>query len=230
MNLTSPRWQQLYCAKVSAWTEALLTPCTGDELAALCLLLGVASSGTKAERIARLLYMAALRCELGPWGAYAGQSAAAHALAATIAPRYTRKQLVALARRAGLFLSTTKVGLIIGLLQWRDACRQRGQAFDATLRQATAQRTFPVPPEEPTMPQRSLDDIRALPRVQAAAHLMTWTTMQLCALLRSLGDRPTRMIKGVCLEQVLAHTHPSTPATADAPAAPVAAQAPLELP
>ena len=101
--------------------------------------MGIPHSGTRFEQVDRLLDMASIRVELATWGEFQGVAANAHALSDEITPRYKRPALYALAKRAGLFTSTTKRGLVIGLLQWRDTCRRRGAAFDEELRRATKQ-------------------------------------------------------------------------------------------
>ena len=138
LRLTSQRWWRLYVSRPADWNAATLRDCTAEELEALCRLLGIAYSGTRDERCARLLDMAALRGELATWGEFQGVAQNAHSLASAIATRYRKPALVALARRAGLFVSTSKVGLIIGLLQWRDSCRRRGTAFNDEIRRALA--------------------------------------------------------------------------------------------
>ena len=138
LRLTSPRWQQLYRSKPTDWNAAMLAPCTLDELEALCRMMGIAHSGTRIERIARLLDMTNLRVELATWGEFQGVAQNAHVIASEIATRYRKPALTALARRAGLFISTTKVGLIIGLLQWRDSCRRNGAEFNEEIRRALA--------------------------------------------------------------------------------------------
>ena len=135
MKLLSERWQSLYRSRPGEWDEALLAAATGDELEALCRLMGIAHSGTRTQRVARLLAMAALRRELATWGEYQG-SEGAHKLAYAIAQRYTKAALLRLSRQAGLFIGTNKCGLATGLLSWRARCRARGQAFDDELRRA----------------------------------------------------------------------------------------------
>jgi hypothetical protein len=139
MNLTSERWRTLYRSSAADWSAATFVCCTADELVAMCKLMGIAHSGTNQERVARLLDMASLRVEVGQWGEFQGVASNAHALAAEVVKHYRKPQLLALARRANLFISTTKVGLVIGLLQWRDGCRMRGAEFDEQLRSSTKQ-------------------------------------------------------------------------------------------
>jgi len=119
----------------------MLEPCTLDELEALCRLMGVAHSGTKAVRIARLLDMAALRIELAEWGEYRVDDfmeshKEAHKIAEEVTARYKRKELIAMAKRAKTFYSIPKHGIVIGLLQWRERCRMQGQRFNDEIKQA----------------------------------------------------------------------------------------------
>lgn len=135
MKLTSLLWQQLYKSNPATWTEALLSPCTLDELEGLSRLLGVAFSGSREQRIERILIAASLRVELSGWGEYEGNPVRAHGLADQVAPRYTRKALITLAKRAGVYHGVSKRGIVIGLLQWRDGCRKKGQEFNNLLKQ-----------------------------------------------------------------------------------------------
>lgn len=145
MDLSSLRFRDLMRSDPASWTLATLAPCTRDELGGLCRLLGIAHSGTREQVAARLVVLGGIRAELGGWGEYEGDSARAHALAAGIAPRYTKARLLEMSRACGLFLSTSKLGHVLGLLQWRDCCRQEGQAFLGELRQArTIQRVLPL--------------------------------------------------------------------------------------
>lgn len=110
-----------------------MSPCTLDELSALCRLLGIPHSGTKDKRVARLLDLISLRQELAGWGEYDGDNRKAHVIAEEVMSRYTRPQLVGMAKRSKVFYSTTKRGIVIALLQWRSACRRQGQEFNREL-------------------------------------------------------------------------------------------------
>ncbi len=109
------------------WTSAQLSDLRAVELEVLCRLLGVAHSGTKPARIARLLDMADLRTILASYDR-PGQ----------ITPFFSRASLVALAKRAGIYAHTTKYGLAAGLLNWRNECRRRGSDFHDEMRAARA--------------------------------------------------------------------------------------------
>lgn len=141
LNLATQRFQALYRSNPRDWTDEQLMACTQDELTALCKLLGVAHSGTKAKQIARMLDMVALRTELATWPEVdSSDQQMAWTAAGEISKRYSRPQLVKLAQRADLYYSVPKAAIVIALLNWRATCRQRGQQFDAELRAARTER------------------------------------------------------------------------------------------
>lgn len=143
MKLVSKVWNEVYRSKPQDWNNALLEECSGDELKALLLLMGVAHSGTKATKIARLLETAALRIELAAWGEH-GSHAEAHKIADDVIARYNRIELRTMAKRAKVFCSLPKRGIVISLLQWRDRCRRKGQNFNKEIRRvAKVQRRLP---------------------------------------------------------------------------------------
>jgi hypothetical protein len=109
------------------WTHPQLSGLRAAELGALCRLLGVPHSGTKAQRIARLLDVADLRTTL-----------ASYERPGQMTPFFSRKSLAAMARRAGIYAGSNKYGLAAGLLNWRNECRRRGQEFYAELQAAHA--------------------------------------------------------------------------------------------
>jgi len=139
MKLKSRYWSKIYRSHIEDWTKGVLSPCTSDELEALCRLLGVPYSGTKGAKITRLLDMANLRMELTTWGEYKDDDYVkahekAHEIATDICVKFKRVDLVAMARRAKAFYSLPKRGIVISLLQWRDRCRMRGQQFNELIK------------------------------------------------------------------------------------------------
>lgn len=144
LRLTSERFRRLTRTSHADITRSLLEPCTGDELEAMCRLLAVAHSGTKAQRMERILAACAVRAEMESWGEY-DSPATAHALADEIIPRYRRKELVALAKQAGAYAGLDKRGLVIGLLQWRAEARRTGSAWWQNLRaRSVRQLSLPI--------------------------------------------------------------------------------------
>lgn len=109
------------------WSREQLAQLRNVELACLCQLLGVAHSGTKATKIARLLDLAELRTRLSLFER-----------PDQLADRYRLRELKHMARRAGTYAHTTKYGVAAGLLNWRNEARRRGQQFYAELQAARA--------------------------------------------------------------------------------------------
>lgn len=149
MKLISKHWSKMYRSNPKNWTRDILELCTGDELEALCLLMGVSYSGIKTVKITRLLDIADLRAELSTWGEYHDNDYVkahekTHEIAIDICGRYKRAELVSMAKRAKTFYSLPKRGIVIGLLQWRARCRQKGQKFNDELKRVTkVQYIFP---------------------------------------------------------------------------------------
>lgn len=107
------------------WNAEILADLRAVELEALCRLMAIPHSGTKAERCARLLDAADLRATLAPYKT-PGQ----------MTPFFSRRTLASLANRAGIWAGGTKWGLANGLLGWRNACRTKGQRFRAEMQAA----------------------------------------------------------------------------------------------
>jgi hypothetical protein len=111
------------------WTQAQLAQLRAVELEVLCRLLGAPHSGTKPAKVARLLDLADLRGILATYE-QPGQ----------LTPFFSRRTLVQMCKRAGVYAGLNKYGLCASLLSWRNECRRRGQAFHAELQAAGAQR------------------------------------------------------------------------------------------
>jgi hypothetical protein len=111
------------------WTAANLAELRAEELADLCRLMGIPHSGTKPTKIARLLNAADLRTILASYN-HPDQ----------MTPYFSRKSLVGLAKRAGVYPGGNKYGLAAGLINWRNECRRIGQAYLEETRAAAAER------------------------------------------------------------------------------------------
>jgi hypothetical protein len=123
--------------KPGDWTAAQLGLLTATELTYLCRLLAIPHSGTKAQRVARLLDIADLRTILAPYtNPY------------QMTPIFTRRTLAALAKRAGIWNGSTKYGLAASLIGWRDQCRSDGQRFHAEITLAARQARRGQPQQE----------------------------------------------------------------------------------
>jgi hypothetical protein len=94
------------------------------ELLVLAKLLGSPSYGTKERIIVRLLAQRELRLKLASFTNDPEE----------LAISYKRESLRDMCREAGIWRSGNKRALSAGLLNWRDRCRARGQAFLAEMR------------------------------------------------------------------------------------------------
>lgn len=131
----TPRWQKLYRSNPRDWQREDLECCTATELEALCKLLGIAHSGTKAQQIERMLKSLSVRVELSSWpNADPHDWQLTNAVVAELEKRYKRARLVELAKQVGSVHYLNKRAIITGLLSWREGCRQRGQEFDRAYR------------------------------------------------------------------------------------------------
>ncbi|NNJ12143.1 hypothetical protein EKD04_017570 [Chloroflexales bacterium ZM16-3] len=113
-------FRELYRLPVKDWQREMLDHLHAEELAAICELLGIPVSGTKAERSARIWQARHLRLVLAPYTL--GQAGVAQ-----LAKSYRADELLALCRAAGAYAGATKYARAASLIQWREACRQRGQ-------------------------------------------------------------------------------------------------------
>lgn len=111
-----PRICRLMRSNPAEWTDATLTPLSIVELQALCELMGIPHSGTKEKLIERLLTAAELRHLLKDVQKVEDLL------------HFKGKELRAMCRRAGCFLGVCKRSSAASLLNWRNNCRQRGQA------------------------------------------------------------------------------------------------------
>jgi hypothetical protein len=93
------------------------------ELQALAKLLGCASYGIKETLIVRLLAQRELRFKLARFTDNPEE----------LAISYRRESLRDMCREAGIWRSGNKRALSAGLLNWRNRCRARGQAFLAEM-------------------------------------------------------------------------------------------------
>jgi hypothetical protein len=101
------------------WNEFELPKLSLRELLALAKLLGCPSRGSKETVIVRLLAQRELRLKLVRFTDNPEE----------LANSYQRESLRDMCREAGSWRSGNKRALATGLLNWRDQCRARGQAF-----------------------------------------------------------------------------------------------------
>ena len=127
------------------WSRHDLTKLQADELRALCELLAVPTSGTKAEVIERLLSLGALRQLLAD---YDGDDV--HETAARLVADFDKRELKGMCAMAKLWKSGSKTQLAVGLLQWRNECRRKGK-----MRLAEAQAQIMKQPRQLSLPYQA---------------------------------------------------------------------------
>ena len=114
----------MYDFQSERWNEFELPKLSLRELLALAKLLGCPSCGSKETVIVRPLAQRELRLKLAHFTDNPGE----------LAISYKRESLRDMCREAGIWRSGNKRALSAGLLNWRDRCRARGQAFLAEMR------------------------------------------------------------------------------------------------
>ena len=124
MNTNKALFSELvYDFHSERWNEFELSKLCMLELQALAKLLGCPSYGTKEALIVRLLAQRELRFKLARFTDNPEE----------LAISYRRESLRDMCREAGIWRSGNKRALSAGLLNWRDRCRARGQAFLAEM-------------------------------------------------------------------------------------------------
>jgi hypothetical protein len=108
------------------WTRERLQPLSASEIRALCLIVGIPSSGGKDMCLERLLDLTALQRTLRPYWKSLETVPDPEQIQA-LADCYCKRDLVAMAKRAGIFYSTTKYGIAAGLIQWDRSCVRKGR-------------------------------------------------------------------------------------------------------
>jgi hypothetical protein len=116
-------FELMYDFQSERWNEFELPKLSLRELLVLTKLLGCPSCGTKERVIVRLLAQRELRLKLARFTDNPEE----------LANSYKRESLRDMCREAGIWRSGNKRALSAGLLNWRDRCRARGQAFLAQM-------------------------------------------------------------------------------------------------
>lgn len=107
----------------TTWLVSDLYHLTHEELDALAKLMGIGVAGrTKEGKIDRIWDIREIRLKLTR---YAGDDDQAQVQA--LAADYLGKDLKAMLRTIGIYAPSTKYGMAAALLNWRNACRMRGQ-------------------------------------------------------------------------------------------------------
>ena len=125
MKTTKALFSELvYDFQSERWNEFALPNLSVQELQTLAKLLGSPSCGSKETLVVRLLAQHELRLKLARFTDNPEELAISH----------KRESLCDMCREAGIWRSGNKRALSAGLLNWRDRCRARGQAFLAEMR------------------------------------------------------------------------------------------------
>jgi hypothetical protein len=124
MKTTKALFSELvYDFQSERWNESELPKLTLRKPQTLAKLLGSPSYGTKERLVARFLAQRELRFKLSRFTDNPEE----------LAISYRRESLRDMCREAGIWRSGNKRALSAGLLNWRDRCRARGQAFLAEM-------------------------------------------------------------------------------------------------
>jgi hypothetical protein len=123
-----PTWmfRQLIGLHTEDWTRLRLNQVSGNELTALCCLVGIAYSGTKAEKISRLLTQTEVQRCLRGYGLKQGNQPTVEQIQA-FANTYKGKELKEMCRTVGCYAPSTKYAMAASLISWRFGCLRRGQ-------------------------------------------------------------------------------------------------------
>jgi hypothetical protein len=141
------------------YTPENLSRLTGDELAAICNLMGIPHSGSKQRQIERMLSAREVRLLLaeyqpddsGEWSATTTRrgrqvnytSTPTTRMVQRLADDYSGRALHDLCRKVGAYPAPTKYGKAAALIQWRNECRVRGKAMLQEAR-AAARESAPI--------------------------------------------------------------------------------------
>lgn len=127
-------FQELIRQPTEEWTRDRLELLPGKELAALCEAMGFPISGTKQQRIDRLIDLCDLYRTVRPyWGTLDVDVPFEHVQA--LANAYKATELLAMCRRAGCFLGSNKFQRAGALIGWARGCARKGMEAYNTAKQ-----------------------------------------------------------------------------------------------
>ncbi len=134
-------FRQLIGLPTEDWTEEKLNHVSGNELTDLCCLVGIPYSGTKPEKISRLLTQTQIQRRLQGHGLKQGNQPTVEQIQA-LADTYKGRELKEMCRTVGCYAPSTKYAMAASLISWRFGCLRRGQ--DCYRRAKEAARNDPV--------------------------------------------------------------------------------------
>ncbi len=113
-----------YRTSPAQWSTELLEVYSNDVLVNLCMINGIHHSGTKAQKITRLLQTRDVFARLAPYN-----DTDEHKNAGQMCQDMKRREIYAMVCVAGTWKGGNKYGLSIGLLSWRARLREDGARF-----------------------------------------------------------------------------------------------------
>jgi hypothetical protein len=119
-------FRQLLSLPTEHWTSDHLHQVSGNELTDLCCLVGIPYSGTKPEKISRLLTQTDVQRRLRGYGLKQGEQPTVEQIQA-FANTYKGRELKEMCRTVGCYAGATKYAMAASLISWRFGCLRRGQ-------------------------------------------------------------------------------------------------------
>jgi hypothetical protein len=119
-------FRQLLSLPTEDWTSDHLHQVSGNELTDLCCLVGIPYSGTKPEKISRLLTQTDIQRRLRSYGLKQGNQPTVEQIQA-FANTYKERELKEMCRTVGYYAPATKYAMAASLISWRFGYLRRGQ-------------------------------------------------------------------------------------------------------
>ncbi len=118
---------ELVNRKFSTYQESELLQLSGKELSAIAQLMGLRVSGTKANKIEKIMGRVQIAPLIRPyWPAAELDDTPKPELIQALADRYSRVELIGLCKRVGLTSSFNKYGIASRLIAWDRQCHKDG--------------------------------------------------------------------------------------------------------
>lgn len=121
------------------WTRERLSQLPGSELTELCCLAGIPFSGTKNEKVERILAQTEVQRAVRGYGLELGKQPTTEQIQA-FADAHKGWLLKAMCRSVGCYAGSTKYALAASLISWRLGCLRRGNEFYRRAKEAAQER------------------------------------------------------------------------------------------
>jgi hypothetical protein len=137
LNHLSPKiiLKRLTRKRAWEWQVKELQALNGACLEALAVIMGVAKSGTKAQKVERLWAVAEVRGAMQDFDNPQSHEAVVE-IAEEMGKKFLGRELKALCKKAKIFTPSTKYGMAAALLNWRKACNFYGMQALKNLKSA----------------------------------------------------------------------------------------------